>query len=112
MDTFPATRSVRRKHHRCENEGFLLAMGLTIWGEKKTFHSFGVPLDLTKLTYVGLENEDFVSQDNISITFQASYFPVKDIQFSKPLAGVSQSFLIVLFLRCHRNIISHSENGV
>ena len=34
------------------------------------------------------ENEDFVSQD-ISITFQASYFPVKDIQFSKPLARVS-----------------------
>ena len=40
------------------------------------------------LTHVGLENEDFVSQD-ISITFQASYFPVKDIQFSKPLARVS-----------------------
>lgn len=81
-------------------------------GEKKRcFSSFGVPLDLTMLTYVGLENEDFLSQ-NISITFQASYFPVKDIQFSKPLAGVSQSFLIVLSLMCHRNIISHSENGV
>ena len=88
MDTFPATPSVRRKHHRCESEGFLLGMRVTIWGKKRCFSSFEVPLDLTMLTHVGLENEDFVSQD-ICITFQASYFPVKDIQFSKPLARVT-----------------------
>lgn len=41
------------------------------------------------LTQVGVENEDFVSQDNISKTFLVSYFPVKDIHFSKHLARVS-----------------------
>lgn len=85
-------------------------MRVTIWEEKRCFSSFEVPLDLTVLTHVSLENEDFVSQD-ISITFQPSYFPVKDSQFSKPPARVSQSFLIVLSLMCHRNI-SHSENSV
>ena len=88
MDTFPATPSVRRKHHRCESEGFLLGMRVTIWEKKRCFSSFEVPLDLTVLTHVSLENEDFVSQD-ISITFQPSYFPVKGSQFSKPPARVS-----------------------
>lgn len=55
------------------------------------FSVFDVPLELTVLTQLGVENESFMSQD-VSETSLISYLPVKGIHFSKCLARVSWSF--------------------
>lgn len=57
----PATPSVKRLTIDVKVKAFLLGMRVTIWEEKRCFSSFEVPLDLTVLTHVSLENEDFVS---------------------------------------------------
>lgn len=63
-----------------------------------------MPLEMTVLTWLGVENENFVSQD-MSKTFLISYFPVKDIHFSKRLARVSWSFFRAFPLTCYRILL-------
>lgn len=72
---------------------------------EKCFSLFDVPLELTVLTQLGVKNESLVSQDNMSETFLVSYFPVKDIHFSKCLARVSWSFFIAFPLTYYRILL-------
>lgn len=55
--------------------------------QTQSFNSSDVPLESTVSTQESVENEGFVSQDNISKT-SLVYFPVKAIHFSKHLARV------------------------
>lgn len=60
-------------------------------------------LELMVLTQWGVDNESFVSQDNISKTFLVGYFPVKYIYFSP---RVSWSLFIAFLLMCDRILLA------